>query len=142
FEAHLRLMMDLVVLAFQTDTTRVVTLMYGNAGSNRTYPALGVKDGHHAISHHRNKPELLERLQKIDRYHAEQFAYLVKRLRTVREGEGTLLDQCMVLYGGGLADGNAHDHGNLPIVLAGRAGGTIRPGRHVRTPRETPLNNL
>src|SRR5262249_19918374 len=87
-------------------------------------------------------PELLDKLRKIDRYHVEQFTYLLRRLQSVKEGECTLLDHCMVLYGGGLADGNAHDHDNLPIILAGKAGRTIRPGRHIRTEKETPLNNL
>lgn len=142
FERHVRLMSDLLVLAFQTDVTRVATFMFANEGSNRLYSTVGAKDGHHALSHHRNKEELMAQLREIDRYLVAQYAHFVARLQSVREGEGTLLDNCMVMYGSGLGDGNSHTHDHLPIVLAGRGGGTIQPGRHLQLSPGTPLNNL
>ena len=142
FEKHVHLMTDLLVLAFQTGVTRVATFMFANEGSNRLYSMVGAKEGHHALSHHRNREELIAQLRNIDRYLVSQYARLVEKLRAVREGEGTLLDNCMVVYGSGLGDGNSHTHDHLPILLAGRAGGTIRPGRHLRLPEGTPLNNL
>ena len=135
------LMLDLLVLAFQTDTTRIATFMLGNAGSNRTYPWLGVREGHHNLSHHGKDPKKLEQIRRIDRYNARLFAHLVRRMKSVPEGEGTLLDNCMLVYGCAIADGNAHNHNNLPVLLAGRGGGTITPGRHVRY-RRTPMCNL
>jgi hypothetical protein len=131
-----------LALAFQTDITRVSTFMFANEGSNRGYPMVGAKDGHHALSHHRNKQELIEQLKRIDHYLVGHYAAFLTKLRSIREGDGTLLDHCMVLYGSGIKDGNAHSHKDLPILLAGRAGGTIRPGRHLRVPEDTPLNNL
>jgi hypothetical protein len=142
FERHVHLMSDLLVLAFQTDVTRIATFMFANEGSNRLYSMVGAKDGHHALSHHRNKEELIEQLRKIDRYLTMQYAYVVAKLRSIPEGNGTLLDNCMVLYGSGLGDGNSHTHDHLPIVIAGRAGGSIRPGRHLQFRAGTPLNNL
>jgi hypothetical protein len=142
FERHVHLMSDLLVLAFQTDVTRTATFMFANEGSNRLYSMVGAKDGHHALSHHREREELVSQLRKIDRYLVAQYARFVEKLRSIREGEGTLLDNCMVLYGSGLGDGNSHTHDHLPIVLAGRGGGTIRPGRHLQLPAQTPLNNL
>ena len=142
FEKHVHLMSDLLALAFQTDVTRVATYMFANEGSNRLYAMVGAKDGHHSLSHHRNKEELMAQLRIIDRYLVTQYAYFVAKLRSIREGEGTLLDNCMVLYGSGLGDGNSHTHDHLPIVLAGRGGGTIQPGRHLKYSDGTPLNNL
>jgi hypothetical protein len=142
FAKHVELMFDLLALAFQTDMTRVATFMFGNEGSNRGYPMVGAKDGHHALSHHRNNKDMIAQIKKIDRYLVGHYAAFLGKLRSIREGEGTLLDNCMVLYGSGIKDGNAHSHNDLPILLAGRAGGTIRPGRHVQLPKETPLNNL
>ncbi|HAY81773.1 MAG TPA: hypothetical protein DCY79_18365 [Planctomycetaceae bacterium] len=139
---HIRLMYDLQVLAFQTDTTRISTFMLGNAGSNRAYKMVNVSEGHHQLSHHRNKEDMMTKIQRIDRFLADQFAYFLQKLRDVREGEGTLLDHCMVMYGSGLSDANRHAHDNLPIVLAGRGCGTITPGQHVVMSSETPLNNL
>ena len=139
---HIRLMYDLMVLAFQTDTTRIITFMTANEGSNRTYKMVGVNNGHHELSHHRNDEEKVEQLKKIDRFLATEFAEFLKRLKSIPEGNGTLLDHSMVLYGSGLSDGNRHRHDDLPIVLAGRAGGTIQSGRHVVLSSETPLNNL
>src|SRR6266498_5895101 len=142
YEAHLRLTFDLLVLAFQTDTTRVSSFIMAHDGSNRQYPFVGVHDGHHDLSHHGGDEEKKAKIAKINRFHATQFAYFVERLKAVREGEGTLLDNCMVVYGSGLGDGNAHNHDNLPCVLAGKGGGTISTGRHVRLERETPMTNL
>jgi hypothetical protein len=142
FAKHVELMFDLLALAFQTDMTRIATFMFGNEGSNRGYSMVGAKDGHHALSHHRNNQELIAQLKRIDRYLVGHYAAFLAKLRSIREGEGTLLDNCMVLYGSGIKDGNAHTHHDLPILLGGRAGGSIVPGRHLKLPNETPLNNL
>ena len=139
---HIRLMYDLMVLAFQTDSTRVATFMLGNAGSNRTYPMVGVNSGHHSLSHHRNEEENISKLKKIDKFLATEFAYFLGKLQSVREGEGTLLDHSMILYGSGLGDANRHDHSGLPVVMAGNANGTIQTGRHMKYKSEEPMNNL
>ncbi|MBI3461878.1 MAG: DUF1552 domain-containing protein [Planctomycetes bacterium] len=141
-QEHIRLMYDLLVLAFRSDATRIATFMVGNEGSNRPYPMVGVNAGWHELSHHQGAEEKIAKIKKIDLFHVEQFAYFLEKLKAVKEGEGTLLDNCMVLYGSGLSDGNRHDHHNLPVVLAGRAGGSIVPGRHIQVGRETPMNNL
>ena len=142
YEEHVRLMFDMLALAFQTDSTRVATFILGHEGSNRPYPFIGVNEGHHDISHHDNKPELIEKITQINTFHMKQFAYFLEKLTSIKEGDGTLLDNCMIVYGSGLRDGNAHSHQDLPILLAGRAGGTITPGRHIQAPAHTPLNNL
>jgi Protein of unknown function (DUF1552) len=139
---HLRLMYDLMALALQTDTTRIVTFMAGNAGSNRSYKMVGVNEGWHSISHHRNDKKKKEQLQKIDEFHVTQFAYFLGKLKSVKEGSGTLLDNCAIVYGSGLSDGNRHSHYDLPIILAGKGGNTIKTGRHVVYDKWTPLNNL
>jgi hypothetical protein len=130
------------VLAFQTDSTRVATMMFANAGSNRNYRQIGIPDGHHDLSHHAGDPVKHAKIREINRFHVTQLAYFLQRLKAIPEGEGTLLDNCMVLYGSGLSDGNRHNHENLPILLAGRGGGTIDTGRHIAYPTETPLCNL
>jgi hypothetical protein len=140
-EEHIKLMYDLLVLAFRTDTTRVATFMLGNAGSNRAYTMVGVRSGHHEISHHRNDDQKVADLQKIDKFLIGQFGYFLDQMKSVREGEGSLLDHSMVLYGSGLSDGNRHRHEDLPIILAGRGGG-LSPGQHIPTNGETPMNNL
>jgi hypothetical protein len=142
FPKYARLMMDLVVAALQTNTTRVATFMLANEGSNRTFPFIDVRDGHHSISHHAGNQEKLEKIAKIDRFYVEQFAYLVDKLRSIKEGDGTLLDSTMALYGCSIGDGNRHNHDELPILFAGRAQGSIQTGRHARYPRNTPLCNL
>jgi len=142
YENHVRLMYDLMVLAFQTDTTRIATLMAANAGSNRSYPEIGVSDGHHTLSHHRNDADKIEKIARINQFHVAQFAYFLERLKGIREGEGTLLEQCMIVYGCAISDGNRHRHNDLPVLMAGHGGGTIQPGRHVRYPQDTPLANL
>jgi hypothetical protein len=140
--AHIRLMSDVIVLALQSDTTRVATFLVANEGSNRSYGFLGVPDGHHEISHHGGDAAKQEKIRKINRFHVEELAYLLDRMATVREGTGTLLDRSAVVYGSGIGDGNRHNHDDLPIVVAGRLGGSLAPGRHVRFPAETPLCNL
>jgi hypothetical protein len=142
FREHARLMFDLMAVAFQTDTTRVATLMLDNAGGNRRYTELGISDGHHGMSHHRDKKELVENLEKIDRYLVEQFSYFLTKLDETQDVGGSLLDQSMVLYGSGISDGNRHRHEDLPIVLAGSAGGQVETGRYVDAGDECPMANL
>jgi hypothetical protein len=139
---HIRLMYDLLAIAFQTDTTRVATFMLANEGSNRAYRSVGVNSGHHELSHHRNEQDKIDQIKKIDRFLADEFARFVKNLKDIKEGSGSLLDNCMILYSSGLSDGNRHRHDDLPVVLAGRAGGTIKAGRHLETGKEIPMNNL
>ncbi|MCA9077623.1 MAG: DUF1552 domain-containing protein [Planctomycetaceae bacterium] len=139
---HLRLMCDMLVLAFQTDSTRVATFMFANAGSNRSYQQVEVPDGHHALSHHGSNPEKLEKLRRINQFHTEQLAYMLNKMKSIPEGDGTLLDNSMIVYGSGLSDGNRHNNEDLPILLVGGGGGTIDTGRHVVYEQETPLNNL
>ena len=139
---HIRLMYDLMALAFRTDTTRVCTFMLANEGSNRSYRHVGVNSGHHELSHHRDEREKIDQIQKIDRFLADELARFLNALKETPEGTGSLLDNCLILYGSGLSDGNRHRHDDLPIVLAGRAGGTIQAGQHIKLGSETPLNNL
>ena len=142
YQEYLRLMGDLLVLAFQCDLTRIITFVFANDGSNRSYRNVGVADGHHDLSHHGGDTAKQEKIQKINRFHTTQLAYVLERLKSIPEGNGTLLDHCMVLYGSGISDGNAHAHEDLPILLAGKANGTVKTGRHLRMPDETPLTNL
>jgi hypothetical protein len=142
FEEHIKLMWDLMALAFQMDITRVSTLMVAGDGTNRSYTGIGITEGHHSLSHHGGEKEKVEAIKKIDRYHMEQFGHFIKRLKSIKEADGTLLDHCMVMAGCGIGDGNRHNHNDLPVVLAGRANGTITPGRHVKYNRDTPLCNL
>ncbi len=141
FERHMRLMFDLMTLSFQTDSTRVATFLVSHDGGNRPYPFAGVPSGHHSMSHHGNNPEKLASLAKIDRWHVTQFGYFLDKLKSVKEGEGTLLDNSMIVYGSGLSDPNQHLNDNLPTILAGRGGGTITPGRHIHLD-PTPMTNL
>ncbi len=142
FAEYVRLLGDLMVLAFRADVTRVCSFIFDAEGSVRSYPELGVKGAHHDLSHHGGKADMVEQILKIERHHATQFASLLERLKSVREGDGTLLDNCMVAYGCALGDGDRHDHKDLPILLAGMGGGSLKPGRHVRYPANTPLTNL
>ncbi len=142
YAEHVRLMLDMMVLAFQADLTRVSTCMLANAGSNRSYREIGVRDGHHDLSHHGGDTEKLDKIRRINQYHVHQFAYFLERLKSIPEGDGTLLDQCMIVYGSGLSDGNRHNNENLPVLLAGQGGGTLDTGRHIRYAEETPMNNL
>lgn len=142
YEQHLRLLGDMMVLAFQTDSTRVCTFMFANEGSNKPYPFIGVNDGHHSLSHHENDHEKQLRISRINQFHSRQLAYLLGRLKSVKEGDGTLLDNTMLVYGSSISDGNRHNHDDLPIVLFGRGGGAVQSGRHIRYPQETPMSNL
>lgn len=139
---HLRLMFDLLALAFETDSTRIATFMLANEGSNRSYPMVGVNDGHHHLSHHQKKDENLSGLRKIDKYFISHFARFLERLKATPEGDGNLLDHSMIVYGSAISDGDRHNHNDLPILLAGGGSGTITSNRHVVYPKNTPLNNL
>ena len=139
---HMRLMYDLMALAFQTDATRVITFMTANEGSNRSYKMVDVNDGHHEISHHQDDKDKVAKLKKIDLFLVTEFARFVKKLQATPDGNGTLLDNCMIMYASGLSDGNRHRHDDLPVVLAGKAGGAIDTGRFIDLDGETPLNNL
>jgi Protein of unknown function (DUF1552) len=142
FEDHIRLMMDLEVLAFQADITRVTTLMFAAERSGRSYPEAGVPDSHHSVSHHDNNPEKLAKVAKIDTCHVQQVAYFMGKLREVQDGDGTLLDHSMLLYGAGISNGNVHDHSPLPILLCGGGAGKLEGGRHILFKNEPPLSNV
>ena len=143
-QEHVRLMLDLMVLAFWTDSTRLSTFMFANDVSGKNFARLipGAAGGHHEFSHHQNKKEKYEPYSKINRWHSEQLAYFLARLRGIKEGERTLLDNSMIQFGSSFSDGNRHDPNNLPIILAGRAGGRLETGRHIASPKGTPLCNL
>jgi hypothetical protein len=141
FREHIGVMLDLMVLAFQTDSTRVCSLMFANDVSGRNFSFVdGVSGSHHELSHHENKQDKIEQYQRINRWHVEQFATMLRKLKAIPEGTGTLLDNCMVLFGSSMSDGNRHDPDNLPILLGGRAGGTIDSGQHLQA--DVPLCNL
>ena len=142
FEEHAKLMFDLQVVAFQTDMTRVITCMMGREGSNRTYRSIGVSEAHHGLSHHMNNVEKIEKISKINQHHAELFAYFIQKLAETPDGDGTLLDHSMIVYGSGLSDGNQHLHHDLPVALIGGGNGSLKGGRHVAYPMETPMTNL
>ncbi len=142
FEEHAKLMFDLQVLAYQADLTRVITFMVGHETSNRAYPEIGVPDAHHALSHHGGDKALIEKLKKVDGHLTKMFAYYVDRLAATPEGDGTLLDSVMILYGSGMSDGNRHNHHDLPTLLVGGAAGQIKGGRHIRVEADTPNTNL
>ena len=142
YEEHVKLMFDLQVLAYQSDLTRVITLMMGREVSARSYPQTGVSEPHHPLSHHQGDPEKLARLAKINAYHMSLFSYYLQRLRDTHDGAGTLLDNTAIVYGSGMSESNAHLHTSLPIVVAGSAAGRIKGGRHLRFPRGTPVTNL
>jgi Protein of unknown function (DUF1552) len=143
FGEHARLMTDLLVLAFQTDLTRVSTVLLSIEQSPRAYGAeIGISEGHHGLTHHSGDKEKIEKVTQINCYHIKSLVYALDRMKAVKEGDGTLLDHSMIVYGSGISDGNRHDHGNLPVVLAGRGNGTWKPGRHIRYAPETPMANL
>jgi hypothetical protein len=139
---YVNLMFDLQVVAFQTDLTRVITMMMGREGSLRTYPEIGVPDPHHPTSHHGGDPEKLAKIAKINQFHVSLFAYFLERLDSVKDGDGTLLDHSVYLYGSGMGNPNIHDHVNLPIIVAGGGAGRIRGGRHIRYAEPAPMANL
>ena len=137
---HVRLMMDIMVLAFWSDTTRISTFMFGNAVSGRNFSFLeGVSGSHHSISHHKGNTKQLDQYQRINQWHVSQYAYMLERMREIKEGNGNLLDNSMVLFGSGIRDGNSHNPRNIPTVIAGKARGTIKTGRHVAHKKGTPL---
>lgn len=141
--ARIRLMFDLVALAFSTDSTRVATMLLANEGNNRSFGELGIAEGHHHLSHHQKKAENLDKVARIDLFYMEQLAYFLRKLDAARDpGGASVLDNSMVLYGGGISDGDKHNHDDLPIVLAGGSGAQLHPGRHVKLPERVPLNNL
>ena len=142
FEDHIKLMYDLQALAFQADLTRVITFLTGRETSQRTHPQIGVPDPHHSTSHHQDDPQKIAKLVKINTYHVDLFRYFLERLKSTPDGDGTLLDHSLILYGGGISDGNLHDHSPLPLVLAGGAAGRLRGDRHLSYPKDTPLANL
>jgi len=133
---------DLLAVAFQGDLTRVATFVYANEGSNRSYRLIDIPDGHHDLSHHQGRREKQAKLARINRFHIEQFAKMLEKMKKVREGDGTLLDHVMIAYGAGISDGNRHNHDDLPMLLAGRGSGTIKSGRHLKYAANTPMNNL
>lgn len=141
YREHARLLFDLSALAFAADTTRVITFMLAREGGLRTYPEAGVPEAHHSCTHHRGNAELIEKVARINEFHVQQFAYFVDKLRAIADGDGSLLDHTLSLYGAGIGDPNVHDHNNLPALLVSGTG-TVRTGRHVRYPKDTPVANL
>jgi len=142
YSEYVKLMYDLQVLAYQADITRVSSLQLGREASVRTYGEIGVPDPHHAISHHRNIPELIDKISKINTFHVSLLAYFLQRLQDTKEGDGSLLDRVMIVYGSAICDGNAHSHGNLPVLVAGGTNGQIKTGQHLEYPAGTPMTNL
>lgn len=143
FETHFRLMCDLMVLAFETDSTRAITFMLTKEATDRNYPWLGFTAGHHELSHHGNDAEKHRKLRAIDRYHVSTLAYMAEKMMAVEESNGSnLLENSMILFGSGISDGDRHDHVNLPVILLGKAGGTLKAGQHIACRQETPMSNL
>lgn len=142
FPEHVKLMYDLMALAMQTDSTRIITMMVQHEGSNRPYPFAGVTEGHHDLSHHGNNAEKKSKIALINKFHIEQVAYFLGKIQGMKEGYGTVLDNSMIVVGSAIADGNAHQHHDLPVLLCGGGGGTLKPGRHVHYEKETPMTNL
>jgi hypothetical protein len=142
FAEHTRLMFDLQVLAFRADITRVFSMIMSRELSSMTFAAIGVPEQHHAVSHHRNDPELIAKKARIDVHQAQQMAYFLERLKATPDGDGSLLDHSLVLYGGGMGDGNLHRHSDLPTLMAGKLGGAFKTGRHINYTRDTPMSNL
>jgi hypothetical protein len=142
FEEHLKLMFDLQAIAFQANITRIATLMYARDLSPATYPQSGIRDGFHTASHHSNIRSNMERFAQINKYHVQILAYLLEKLKSVKDGDGTLLDHSVVLYGSSMSNGNQHDHDPLPVLVAGGASGRLRGGRHIKSAPHTPMSNL
>jgi hypothetical protein len=142
FEEHVKLMFDLQVLAFQTDLTRVITFMMGREKTDRPYPEIGIPDAHHPLTHHGNNPEKIAKVVQIEAHQSRMFAYYMDKLQSTPDGEGSLLDHMMIVYGGGISNGNIHSYDDLPIILAGGAGGQISGGVHHRYADGTPMANL
>jgi hypothetical protein len=143
YRDHIRLMMDMLVLAYQTDSTRVATFLLAHDGSNRSFRELGVPEGHHYLSHHQNDQAKIDKITKIDLFYVQQLAWFLKRMRETKDVDGkSLLDNSMLVYCSGLSDGNRHRHDDLPVIVAGRGGGKLNPGRHVNLGSNTPMTNL
>ena len=143
YRDHVRLMFDILALAFQTDSTRISTFLLAHDGSNRSFQEIGVSEGHHQLSHHEDDPTKKELISRIDKFYIEQFAYFLTRLREAREANGkSILDQSMIVFCSGLSDGNRHSHDNLPVILAGRGGGALQPGSHLKLSSPQPMANL
>ncbi len=142
FAEHATLMFDLLAVAYQADLTRVSTFMMGREVSGRAYPEIGVSDSHHPVSHHQNRPEMIAKLAKINTFHMQMFARFLETLRSTPDGDGSLLDHSMILYGSGISDSNTHFHDNLPVALVGGGGGQLKGGRHLQYPQDTPITNL
>jgi hypothetical protein len=132
----------MVAIAFQADLTRIVTFLVTREGTSRAYRELGIPDGHHPLTHHRNQPDLMEKVRKINEYHVQQFAGFVEKMKNSKEGDRSLLDNSMIVYGAGLSDGNAHLHEDLPTVILGKGGNYFKTGQRVLFRRETPMCNL
>jgi hypothetical protein len=142
FAEHFKLMTDMITVAFRADMTRVVTFLVTREGSSRAYREIGIPDGHHPLTHHRNDPAMMEKVAQINTYHTQQFAGWLEKLKSTREADSNLLDNSMIVYGAGLSDGNRHLHDDLPTLIAGRGGNFIKSGRRVVYRRETPMSNL
>ena len=142
FADYLKIMFDLQVVAMQTDQTRVITFMYGREASQRTYSEIGIPDPHHPLTHHQGKKDWIEKVTRINVYHAQNFAYFLGKLKSTQDGDGSLLDHCALVYGGGISEGNTHSKVNLPTLVAGKANGRLKPGRHIQYEAGTPMANL
>jgi hypothetical protein len=142
FAEHFKLMTDMLTVAMQADMSRVFTFLVTREGSSRPYREIGIPDGHHPLTHHQNRPERMEKVVKINEYHVQQLAKWVTKLKSIEEGDSTLLDNSMIIYGAGLSDGNRHTHHDLPVLMLGNGGGTIKTGRRVTYRKETPVSNL
>ena len=139
---HVNLMLDILTLAFQTDSTRVASFMFSYEKSGRSYPEIEAPGSHHSTSHHQGEAKKHRELEKINRHHMDLFARMLARMSKIQEGDSTLLDNVLFLYGGGISDGNKHNHDDLPILLAGGAGGIAQGGRHVKFEESTPICNV
>jgi hypothetical protein len=142
FAEHFKLMTDMMTVAFQSDLTRVITFLVTHEGTSRPYREIDIPDGHHPLTHHRNQPDLIEKVTQINSYHVKQFAAWIGKMKSIKEGDSSLLDNCMIVYGAGLSDGNRHLHEDLPTLIAGRGGDYIKSGRRIVYRRETPMCNL
>jgi hypothetical protein len=141
--AHVDLMYDLMALAFQTDSTRVISYCVAPEGSNRPFPELGIAEGHHFLTHHMGNQEKISKVAKIEHWYMERFARFLTTLDGMKDADGkSVLDNSMLVYGCAMGDGNRHNHDDLPVVLAGGGGGTVNPGRHLKLPEATPMTNL
>jgi len=142
FAEHFRLLTDMMLIAFQSDMTRVMTFLVTHEGTSRAYREIGIPDGHHPCTHHQGKPDLIEKVSQINEYHTKQLAGFLAKMKATKEGDSNLLDNSMIIYGAGLSDGNRHLHEDLPTLLIGKGGGALKPGRRVVYRRETPMCNL